>query len=534
VPASHKNAVYVYRHSADQDAARPVHHPVIVVGAGPSGLTAGIDLAFRGVRGVVLDDNDTVSVGSRAICFSKRTLEIWQRLGCAAPMLEKGIEWRLGKVFFGKQRVFEFNLQPEPGHGMPAFINLQQYYVEEMLIERAMRLGVDLRWRNRVVGIREHDDCVWVDIDTPDGRYVLTADYVVAADGANSPVRDMLGLESAGQVFNDQFLIADVVVEAPFPTERWFWFDPPFHEGQSVLLHRQADNVFRIDFQLGADADGNAALEPASIAPRIRAMLGDKVAWSLDWASVYTFRCRMMERFVHDRVIFVGDAAHQVSPFGARGANGGVQSAENLTWKLARVLRGESPVALLESYDNERREAARENILNSTRATDFITPKSHVSRVFRDSVLRLAANEPFARALVNSGRLSTPCAYRHSPLSTPDADRFEGAARPGAVCPDAPVVRLGRREFLLDSLGKRFTVICSGGGLPEGLRDDADIDVLEVGVDFDDVEGLVSKRLDLVAGGAYLIRPDQYVCARWRVPTADDVVTAWRRACALS
>ncbi len=533
MPTGHVNPVYSYRRSSDQDANAPVHHAVVVVGAGPAGLTAAIELSMRGHAVVLLDDNDTVSVGSRAICFSKRTLEIWDRCGCAEPMLERGVQWRIGKVFFDEDLVYEFNLQPELGHRMPAFINLQQYYVEEILVARAEHLGVDLRWRHKVIGLEQGADVVQLRLATPDGEYTFTAGYVIAADGASSEVRGLMGLTSDGQVFNDQFLIADIVMHAPFPTERWFWFDPPFHRNQSVLLHRQADNVFRVDFQLGVDADANDAQRVERIAPRIRAMLGADVQWTLDWTSVYTFRCRMMNRFTHGRVLFVGDAAHQVSPFGARGANGGVQGVSNLTWKLSRVLHGLSPETLLESYDAERIPAARENVLHSTRATDFITPKSRISRVFRDSALRLARRYPFARALINSGRLSTPYAYTDSPLNTPDATQFEGGPSPGNVCPDAPVRCAGRNSWLLNVLGPGFTLLAVRGAVEDGTRRIDDLTVLEIGTDIEDTQGLVAARYGMDVASAYLIRPDQHVCARWRAPQAVQIRTAMRCACGL-
>jgi 3-(3-hydroxy-phenyl)propionate hydroxylase len=531
MPSGHRNPVYGYRHTPDQDDAVPHHHPVVVVGAGPSGLTAAIELAACGIDAVVLDDNDTVSTGSRAICFAKRTLEIWDRLGCAAPMLEKGVVWQVGKVFFRDAQVYQFNLQPEGGHKMPAFINLQQYYVEEFLVDRIGELPrVDLRWRNRVARVTRHDDRVEIEVETPDGRYALTCDYLLAADGANSLVRESLGAVARGQEFHDQFLICDISMQADFPTERWFWFDPPFHPGHSVLLHRQPDNVWRVDFQIGAAADAEAALRIENIRPRIDAMLGADRTWDLEWASAYTFRCRKLDRLVHGRVLFIGDAAHQVSPFGARGANGAVQGVENLVWKLARVIRGEAPAALLSTYDTERQRGAAENLLNSTRATDFITPKSAISRVFRDSVLRLAKRYPFARALVNSGRLSAPCRYDDSPLNTDDADRFTPLARPGSPCPDAAVAVDGKALWMLEVLGGSFVLFVAGLSVPDNLRALADLKVLELGVDLTDVSGDVARRYDLAGGAAYLIRPDQHVAARWRRLDSAAVGNALRRA----
>ncbi|MPZ11288.1 MAG: FAD-binding protein, partial [Kiloniellaceae bacterium] len=247
MPKTYKNPRYPYRRSPDQDGAAS-HHPVIIVGAGLVGLTAAVDLATRGVPSIVLDDDDTVSFGSRAICFSKRTLEIYDRLGIGEKLRAKGVTWNRGKVFFQDRMVYAFDLLPEGGHCWPAFMNLQQYYAEQWLVERAADLGLsDLRWRNKVTAVRQVGDRVALTVDTPDGPYDLTCDYLLAADGARSQVRHSLDLRFDGQVFQDRFLIADVVMQADFPSERWFWFDPPFHPGQSALLHRQPDNVWRID-----------------------------------------------------------------------------------------------------------------------------------------------------------------------------------------------------------------------------------------------------------------------------------------------
>ena len=221
-------------------------------------------------------------------------------------------------------------------------------------------------------------------------------------------MRQALDLDFVGRVFEDNFLIADVMMDADFPVERWFWFDPPFNKGQSALLHKQPDNVWRIDLQLGWDIDGEAAKKPENVIPRLKAMLGNDINFQLEWVSIYSFQCRRMERFRHGQVIFAGDSAHQVSPFGARGANSGIQDADNLSSKLKAVLDGVAPMQLLDSYDSERGAAAQENILNSTHSTVFITPKSAVSRIFRDAVLNLAEQYPFAQPLVNSGRLSLP------------------------------------------------------------------------------------------------------------------------------
>jgi 3-(3-hydroxy-phenyl)propionate hydroxylase len=531
-----------YKHHPDQDAAIPARHPVVVVGGGPVGLALAVDLAQQQVPVVLLDNDCTLSTGSRAICFAKRTLEIFDRLGCGDRMVAKGVSWKVGKVFFKDEQVYRFDLLPETGHERPAFINLQQYYVEGYLAERAAQLPlVDLRWNNKVVGIEQQADHALLTVETPEGSYAIAADYVAACDGSRSNLRQLLGQEAKGRVFRDRFLIADIAMDADLPTERRFWFDPIFHPNQSVLLHKQADSMWRVDFQLGWDADPVEERKPEKIVPRVRALLDSigfpSVQFSIGWASVYTFACQRMERFRQGRVLFAGDSAHGVSPFGARGANSGVQDADNLAWKLAAVLKREAPDALLDSYGSEREFAADENIRNSTRATDFITPKSETSRLFRNAVLELSKDQPFARALVNSGRLSVPATLHGSPLNTPDADVFGGRMVPGAPAADAPIVRAdGSSGWLLRELPTRFTALVFGEGeaaersLQAIAEADLPLHVLRIAAAGE--ADLAAKRYDARAGTVYLLRPDQHVCARWRQPSAQALRAAFDRALA--
>ncbi len=525
--------LYPYARHPDQDAATPPRHKVVILGAGPVGLAAAIDLAQRGVPVVVLDENDRVSSGSRAICFAKRTLEILDRLGCGDVAVDKGVTWNKGRVFFDERDIFQFNLLPEEGHHRPAFINLQQYYLEQFLVERVQALAaegkpIEIRGRNRVEAIGRHSDHVRLEIETPEGPYELQAEWLIACDGANSPTRRMMGLDFVGRVFEDNFLIADVVMKADFPTERWFWFDPPFNRGQSALLHRQPDNVWRIDLQLGWDIDRQAEKQPDRVIPRLKAMLGEDVEFELEWVSIYTFQCRRMAKFRHGRVIFAGDAAHQVSPFGARGANSGIQDTDNLGWKLALVLEGGASERLLDSYDWERVYGADENIMNSTRATEFITPKSEISRVFRNAVLDLAARHDFARPLVNSGRLSIPCIYDDGPLNTDDDADLPMRARSGAPLPDAP---LGD-NWLLGALGSGFTLLAIDTPCPETLRM-AGLDVTVLRLCAQDNPDLAARYLGDHPSAIYLVRPDHHVAARWTRFDAAAVEGALQRSIAM-
>nr|MCU0956681.1 FAD-dependent monooxygenase [Hydrogenophaga sp.] len=374
--ASYTYPTFPYRAPADLTAGAPQRRPLVVIGAGPVGLAAAIDARLHGLEVLLFDEEDSVSFGSRAVCYAKRALEILDRLGVGDVVVDKGVSWNVGRTFLQEDEVYRFNLVPDAGHKRPGMINLQQYHLEEALVKRATELGADLRWKYRVVGVQPLDDGARVTVETPDGSFDIEADWLIVADGARSNVRRQLGLDIEGHVFKDRFLIADVIMKADFPAERWFWFDPPFHPNQSVLLHKQSDNVWRIDFQLGWDADPEEEKKPENIIPRVKAMLGDDREFTLEWASIYTFQCRRMKNFRHGRLLFAGDAAHQVSPFGARGANSGFQDTDDLLWKLALVMKGQAPEALLDSYDADRTYAADENIRNSTRSTDFITPKS--------------------------------------------------------------------------------------------------------------------------------------------------------------
>lgn len=507
-------------------------HPVVIVGAGPIGLAMAVDLAQQGIKSLVLDDNNVVSVGSRAICWSKRTLEIFDRLGVGERMLEKGVTWKVGRQFHGNDEIYSFDLLPEPGHKYPAFINLQQYYVEQYLVERAQEFPdlIDLRFLNKVIDHTDKDDHVELTVETPDGTYTLEAEWYIACDGAGSATRQRMNLAFDGQTFEEHFLIVDVEMEtSPFgdhdTPERWFWFAPPFHPGQSALLHKQPDNIYRIDLQLGPDTDPKEEATEEKVIPRIKQIVGD-TPFRLDWMSVYKFRCAKLDRFVHGRVLFVGDSAHVVSPFGARGGNGGVQDLDNLGWKLAAVLRGDAPPALIETYSEERTHGSAENILNSSRATNFMTPKSPIEALFRDEVLTLAGRHPFARQLINSGRLSLPCSLKGMALQTAG----DAPVTPGEVVTDAPLTDPDGDTWLIREVQGQFTLVGFGGAqLPQ-------IDgIARIGINshgdypcFDAVDGHAIRRYG--SDHIYLFRPDGHVCAVFTTPDATAITAAMKNA----
>ncbi len=508
-------------------------HQVAIIGAGPIGLAMAIDLALRGVSSVVLDDNNVVSVGSRALCWSKRTLEIFDRLGVGERMLEKGVTWKTGRLFHGDKEVYQFDLLPEEGHKYPAFINLQQYYVEQYLIERASQFPrlIDLRFKNKVINHTDNGDHVSLSVETPDGTYAMEADYAIACDGAGSPTRQRMGLAFEGQTFEEHFLIVDVEMdESPFATEvpeRWFWFEPTFHKGQSALLHKQPDNIYRIDLQLGPDTDPKKEATEEKAVPRIKAIVGDK-PFKIDWMSVYKFRCAKLENFVHNRVLFVGDSAHVVSPFGARGGNGGVQDLDNLGWKLAAVLRGDADEALLATYNEERSFGSAENIMNSSRATNFMTPKSAIEHQFRAEVLKLAADMPFARKLINSGRLSVPCSLGGKQLQTPG----NLASLVGSALIDAPVTAKNNgqatRKWLVEIAQGDFILLGIGNVSLPTLAGARSLSIGGTNADFEDTDGFVAARYG--NNSIHLIRPDGHIAASFANADESEINRALNRA----
>jgi 3-(3-hydroxy-phenyl)propionate hydroxylase len=530
-----RGITFDWKRSGDQTTAAPAHHPVVIVGAGPVGLVTALDLAAKGHRSVIIEKKTNLSDGSRAICWAKRTLEIMDRLGAGQPLIDKGVTWKNGKVFFDTRQVFAFDLLPESGHRMPAFINLQQFYFEHYCIEAASKTGlIDIRWGEDVRGIARTDDGVLLTVGSPEGSYRLTADWVIAADGARSTVRRLMDIPFEGRVFEDQFLICDIKMKLDRPAERWFWFDPPFNRGRSALLHKQADECWRLDFQVGQEADRDEEVKPENVARRVRSMLGDDVDFTFDWISIYRFQSRRLQKFRHGRVLFTGDSAHQMSPFGVRGGNSGVQDADNLAWKLDLVLRGQAPERLLDSYHEERAAAADENLLHTTRSTDFIAPKSEMSRTFRDGALALAETEPFARRLINSGRLSTPTCYLGSSLNGPDELASEApAARPGAAALDAPHAG----GWLLHDLGGGFSGLWVGrdaqlaAKVAEAKGELAQRDVPIRLVQASSEEACTRYGATGIPA-FYLIRPDQHVAARWRTFSAPAVDRAMHNALA--
>ena len=198
----------------DLDAPARRRYPVVIAGGGLAGLTLACDLLLRGIPAIVLDEDDTVGVrgaSSRGICYAQKSLETFVRLGIYERIRAKGITWSVGRTFSGADEIYSFNLEDESRSEQPPFINLQQFYLEWFLVDRIRELDPDaIRWKNKVVRVDHRDDGAVVEVETPAGAYALEAEWLVDATGANSRIRDALGLAAHASRHTDRWCISDV------------------------------------------------------------------------------------------------------------------------------------------------------------------------------------------------------------------------------------------------------------------------------------------------------------------------------------
>ena len=521
---------------------------VVIAGGGPVGLTAALELARYGVPCVLLESEQQVCEGSRAIVFTRRSMEILQQVGVAHRVTQKGLPWRFGNSFYRGERVFRMEAPHDDNDRFGPMINLQQQFLEQYLVEACEANPlIDLRWGNRVTAVAQQTDHAQLQVDTPEGPYTLNTEWLVASDGARSGIRSMLDLKLEGASYEGRFVIADIRIDLPLPTERLAFFDPEWNRGNTVLLHREPLGIWRVDYQLPEGETPEQALSPESLKTRINAQLAmighaDK-PWEMDWSSVYSARTLTLPDYLVGRTLFMGDAAHLLPIFGVRGANTGFQDAQALAWRLGLVCRGQASSALLANYSAERVGAAWEIIEEAGKSTRFMTPPTRGFRLLRDAVLSLSLTEAFVRPLYH-WRTSRPHEYSHSSLNCRLDDNAQFAAGPAHGAPPLNV-RLAPDQFLLDHLGGGFdllwfgaasalpadvlasaaqwrakglpikiTCITQGGDTEEGLQArPTDAPRQQV---LSDPHGRAYSRYGVTTpGAAYLLRPDQHICARW-------------------
>jgi 3-(3-hydroxy-phenyl)propionate hydroxylase len=412
---------YPFNAPPELASGQPGHRSVVIVGGGITGLTLACALGQLGVSAVLLDEDNTVGVrgaSSRGICYTQKSLEIFQRLGIYERIAAKGIQWSVGRTFAGHDEVYSFDLRQQAGYNLssqPPFINIQQFYIEGYLVERIYELGqVELRWKNRVSGFEQDGRGATLTVETPAGSYRMRADYVIDATGSHSPFRKWVGASVTAKKGDDRWCIADVRFTKHPPVERHTWVEAPFNENRAVWQHLMGDEVWRIDYQMAPDADPAYVSREDIVRERLARQFGADCEVEIVWVGPYAYRSECVDSMRHGRVFFMGDSAKVVSPFGARGGNTGIADADNLAWKLAAVLKGRASPALLESYHEERHEAARQNVQVTNRTARFLRPATPVEKLFRDAALSLARQHPFARSLVNTGRMAVANSYSAS------------------------------------------------------------------------------------------------------------------------
>jgi len=535
--------VYPYIKPPELDGGTLASWPVVVVGAGLSGLALALDLARRGVRVLVLDDDNTVGVrglASRGMVWAQRTLDILDRLGVADVLVEKGVRWNLGRVLCRDVCVTTFKLQEQPDLHHNGFVNAQQYYLESFLVDALQREPLaELRWLNRVESVVQDEDGATLTVQTPDGTYTCRAQWLAACDGAHSRVRASLGLHpqvfdhapkrkpgrarraQARQSFDggeDRWIIIDIVLrDSEWPAERWTWLDAGSNRGLGVWRHKMADDTWRLDFQLHPDEDAEVAGAEPAMRQRVWDLLGEKVEFDIAWHGVWAYRHECLEQLRHGKVLFVGDSAHLVAPWGARGGNGGIQDADNLGWKLALLIQGKTDARILDSYSVERKLAAMENIRQARRSSRFVYPAPHPEvKLWRDAVLALAPEHAFAARMVNTGRLSAPAIYPDSALAHA-ASPHGGRALANVVLHQSPALPLHRL------LGPWFTALVFADHLPAAVHDTPLLSWVAVGAHCDaQGRAALARQLGVqVQGEVWLIRPDQHVLATWGALSAD-------------
>ena len=518
---------------------------VAVVGAGPVGMTLAGRLAQMGVRVVLLEQHPQhTGEGSKALCMQRETLEIWARLGIGEHVAERGVQWNLGRTYFRGRELFQVRLASSSRDHFPPFVNINQTEVEEMLLARIGELPeVDLRWSHRLVGISQDADGVTVRCETPGGEESLRVAYVVGADGAHSGVRHQMGMGFPGHSYPDLFLICDIRARLPFPRERRFFFDPPWNPGRQVLIHPQPDDTWRIDWQVPPGIDVEAERASGGLDRRVRAVIGPTTEYELLWLTPYRFHQRLVERFRVGRVLLAGDAAHLVSPFGARGLNSGVADAENLAWKLTMLLAGRASDELLESYHAERRAAALENLAVTDASMRFMVPRGRLRRWLRNAILRGSLRIPRLRRLVNSGRLAQPFSYADSPIVVAES-REERIPAIGGVAPDAPCRSLEGASVtrLRDLFGTGFVALLVGDAPRDAataairasrLAWPAPCQIVAIGPEgplngvtvLSDDEGEIRRAYGGAGPAAFLLRPDAHLAA-WVPLRRTDAVDA--------
>jgi 2-polyprenyl-6-methoxyphenol hydroxylase-like FAD-dependent oxidoreductase len=420
---------------------------VIVVGAGPTGLTLAAELAGAGVRCRVLEQRSRPSPRSRAFSLTPHTLELLEMRGQAGAMIERGLPWRYGPLGTG-DRNLDFGLVDSRFNFM---LILPQSRIEEALESWAIQAGVEIERGVRVVGLEQGEAGVTVRTEVGDRAGQERARFVVGCDGVRSAVRSLAGIEFHGSSYEASLIVADVHLSDP-P-------DPPVHARTArrgmVAVFPFGDGTFRLIIldheRMKTPASTPLALD--EIAESAGAILGrDLGIHDPIWMSRYRSEQRQAERYRLGRVLLAGDAAHTHIPSGGQGLQVGMQDAFNLGWKLAAEVTGSAPPGLLDTYEQERQPVGAATLKKTDLAFRYETSRAAPLRLLRWLFVRLLAHRRFQIPVLNE-----LCGLT---LRYPPASRWRAHRIVGRRAPDLAVEAEGRPARLYDLLrARRFVLV---------------------------------------------------------------------------
>jgi 2-polyprenyl-6-methoxyphenol hydroxylase-like FAD-dependent oxidoreductase len=495
-------------------------HEVLIVGAGPTGLMLGCQLARRGVRPLIVERNSGPSLHSKALGVQARTLEIYAQLGIADRALELGRRATGAHLWVEGRRAARVplgdigrNLSP-----YPFLLILGQDDNERLLGEALRRLGGEILWSTELVGLGQEPGQVLATCRRADGStQEIAAHWVAGCDGAHSAVRDLSGISFPGAPYEHVFFVADTRATGPMaPSElNVFLWRSGFH----LFFPMRGTDHWRV---VGIVPPGLRAREPLdfeAIAPPLREQVG--AGLRLDecrWFSTYRIHHRRAARFRDRRCFLLGDAAHIHSPVGAQGMNTGLQDAYNLAWKLALVVQGRAADGLLDSYEAERVPVAGRLLRTTDLAFSLIVSDRRLAGIFRTRLLArmlaFAMRVEAARQLAFRTISQTGIRYPRSPLSETLAGLPADAPRGGdrfpwlrlRLSPGGPVTDLFRA---LDDT--RFTLLLFGPAVPTDLPAALEGLTMTIRVPDDPANEPECLRAKIPRPSCYLLRPDGHV-----------------------
>ncbi|WP_327071977.1 FAD-dependent monooxygenase [Kitasatospora sp. NBC_01302] len=494
---------------------------ILVVGAGPVGLTVALELARRGVPIRLIDAAGGPATTSRALATHARTLEVYDQLGVLDAILARGQKVEHFTLHQGGRRLIRFDTDYSAlPTRYPFTMMVDQTSTEEVLRNAVAQHGIHVEWGVGLEGFTQDGEGVTATLVSADGtRELVAADWLVGCDGAHSTIRKQLGVPLIGDS-SQTWLIADAVVRTTLPRDSIHWLNTG--HGTIMLIPFPAPGKWRlldtVDVQRDADPDAVGA----RFAAKISAAVGEQVTVETpSWTSVFTIQQRMVESLWHGRCLLAGDAGHVHSPASGQGMNTGIQDAVNLGWKLAMVYFDQASDDLLHSYNSERVPVGRK-LLDSTRtATSLVALRNSLMTAFMPAGLALLrAVPPVKRRIerrIMAGMSALDLTYTGSALTRPN--------------PQVTVVRPGARLSRVDTAG------ATSAGWQEILRELRDprwllllgsndaklhavcpkagwLGVRTVGGDLPDQDGRLREDLRIGPGDWLLVRPDGYVAGR--------------------